>query len=103
MTSTLARLSTARSVDEVVEATADFLASFPREEFGRLVPGLDSLQVRDAADIEAWADRLQHDALLAARLAEDDAKVERLLSHFLIASVRLRQVDAARLHVVSRQ
>lgn len=99
MPTTLARLSTARSVNEVLEATADFLASWPREEFGRLVPGLDVLEVRDAADIECWADRLQND-IGGARLADDDAKLERLLSHFLIASVKLRQVDSMRLRVV---
>ena len=32
----------------------------------------------------------------------DDAKLERLLSHFLIASVRLRQVEGARLRMVAR-
>lgn len=101
MTTTLARLSTARSVDEVIEATADFLASWPREEFGRLVPGLDVLEVRDAADIESWADRLQND-ITEARLADEDAKLERLLSHFLIASVKLRQVEAMRLRLVAR-
>lgn len=101
MSTTLARLSRARSVDEVIAATTAFLASWPPEEFGRLVPGLDVGEVRDAAAIECWADRLQHDAITEARLADDDAKLERLLSHFLIASVKLRQVESARLRVVA--
>ena len=46
-------------------------------------------------DIERWADQLIDQSGKAALFMEDERKLDRLTSHFLIASVRIRQLAPA--------
>lgn len=82
-------LSMACSVEEVVRVTRDYLASWSREEFMRLPDGCRPAPVRDPQDIEHWADRLAGQAARVDLFAEDEGRLDKLASHFLIASVRI--------------
>lgn len=85
-------LSRATSVEEIVRVTRDFLSTWSSEELERLPDSCRPAWVRDPRDIEHWADRLQEIVPRAAVMMEDERKLDRLTSHFLIASVRMRQL-----------
>jgi hypothetical protein len=91
-----AELSRATSVAEVVDLTRQHLASWSREELERLPDECRPARVRGVQDIEAWADRLVDRSGKAAMFMDDERKLDRLTSHFLIASVRIRQLAPAR-------
>jgi hypothetical protein len=83
-------LSRAASVDEVVQVTRDYLGTWTREELERLPDRCRPAWVKGPSDIELWADRLQKEAPRAMIFVEDERKLDRMTSHFLIASVRMR-------------
>ena len=87
-------LSRAGSVDEILDVTRDYLASWSRDELERLPDSCRPAWVDKAEDIEAWADRLLAQSQRVALFMDDERKLDRLVSHFLIASVRMRQLAA---------
>ncbi|HET7728973.1 MAG TPA: hypothetical protein VFK48_02965 [Usitatibacter sp.] len=85
-------LSKAQSIDEIVQVTCDYLASWSSEELGRLPDSCRPGWVKGPEDIERWADRLTDESGKAVLFLDDERKLDRLTSHFLIASVRIRQL-----------
>jgi len=85
-------LSAAATVDEIVKVTCDYLSSWSAEELERLPDSCRPARVGGAQDIETWADRLADESGKAVLFLDDERKLDRLTSHFLIASVRLRQL-----------
>ena len=85
-------LGRARSVAEVVEVTRDYLASWSREELERLPDRCRPAWLKGPQDIELWADRLLEEGQSTPMFIDDERKLDRLTSHVLIASVRLRQL-----------
>jgi hypothetical protein len=88
-------LSRARSVAEILDVTRDYLASWSRDELERLPDSCRPAWVDSPHDIEAWADRLVVEAGRTPLFMDDERKLDRLTSHFLIASVRIRQLALA--------
>jgi hypothetical protein len=88
-------LSKASSVADIVRLTAEYLSSWSVEELERLPDDCRPSSVRGIQDIETWADRLAQTSARAAMLVDDERRLDRLTSHFLIASVRLRQLAPA--------
>ena len=88
-------LSRAASVEDVVRVTRDFLSSWTAEDFERLPDSCRPAPVRCVHDIEHWADRLADESQKAMLFLDDERKLDRLTSHFLIASVRIRQLGAS--------
>jgi hypothetical protein len=86
------QLSTATSIDEIVRVTRDYLSSWSREELERLPDSCRPAWIRNHEDIEFWADRLAAESEKAVLFLEDERRLDRLTSHFLIASVRIRQL-----------
>jgi hypothetical protein len=86
-------LSKAMTVDEVVSVTRAYLAGCTREDLERLPASCRPPRVLDCGDIEEWADRLASESKNAALVIEDERTLDRLTSHFLIASVRIRQLS----------
>ena len=89
-------LSRATSVDEIVRVTRDFLATWSSDELERLPDHCRPAWVRSPHDIERWADHFQDVVPRTAVMVEDERKLDRLTSHFLIASVRMRQLAGFR-------
>lgn len=85
-------LSSARTVDEVLSVTRAYLAACTREELERLPATCRPGRVLDTNDIEEWADRLARESQRAMLVMQDERTLDRLTSHFLIASVRIRQL-----------
>lgn len=88
-------LSRARTVEEILHVTRDYLASWSRDELERLPDSCRPAWVNGPQDIEAWADRLVGAADRTPMFMDDERKLDRLTSHFLIASVRIRQLAHA--------
>src|SRR3954470_17169699 len=88
-------LSNAVSVDEIVRVTDDYLASWSIDELSRLPVTCRPDAVKSYEDIEFWADRLKDESEKAILFVDDETRLDRLTTHFLIASVRLRQVAGA--------
>lgn len=88
-------LKGARTIEELVNATAAYLASWTREELECLPDSCRPAWVREAADIEFWADRLFSESAHAALLADHERKLYRMTNHFMVAAIRLRQIAAA--------
>ena len=87
-------LSRAGSVDEILDVTREYLASWSRDELERLPDSCRPAWIDSADDIESWADRLLAQSHQVALFMDDERKLDRLVSHFLIASVRMRQLAA---------
>ena len=87
-------LSSAGSVDEILRVTDEYLSTWSNEEFARLPITCRPDGVRSYEDIEFWADRLKDESEKAILFSDDETRLDRLTTHFLIASVRLRQVAA---------
>jgi len=88
-------LSDARTIDDLVRATCDYLNSWTRDELDRLPASCRPGWVRTARDIEYWADRLYSESARVALFTDDERKLDRMTNTFLIASVRLRQLAEA--------
>jgi len=86
-------LSSAESVDEILRVTGRYLSSWSTEEISALPATCRPREVRSYEDIEFWADRLKDESERAILFLEDELKLDGLTTHFLIASVRLRQVE----------
>ena len=87
-----AELAAATSVDEIVLVTRDYLAGWSRQELERLPDNCRPAWVRGVQDVEHWADVLAVESAKAMMVLEDERALDRLTSHFLIASVRIRQL-----------
>jgi len=87
-------LKAARTIEEVVHATSAYLSSWTREELERLPDSCRPGWVKTGHDIEFWADRLFEESARAALFTDDERKLDRMTNHFMIASVRLRQIAA---------
>lgn len=85
-------LSSATSVDEVVSVTRQYLSSWPPSDLDRLPDKCRPGGVESSEDIEHWADLLAREGRRAMLVAEDERRLDRLTNHFLIASVRIRQL-----------
>jgi hypothetical protein len=85
-------LSSAGSVKEILRVTDEYLSTWSSEDFARLPATCRPDGVRSYEDIEFWADRLKDESEKAILFVEDEHRLDRLTTHFLIASVRLRQV-----------
>lgn len=88
-------LSNATSVDEVVSVTRQYLSSWPPSDLDRLPDKCRPGAVESSEDIERWADLLTREGRRAMLVAEDERRLDRLTNHFLIASVRIRQIAGA--------
>src|SRR5688500_5787204 len=88
-------LSSARSVEEIVCLTRDYLTSWTREELERLPDSCRPGRVSSPRDIEFWVDRLADESMKAVLFLDDERKLDRMTNHFLIASVRIRQLRPA--------
>lgn len=88
-------LSSAESVDEILRVTDEFLSSWSSDELAALPATCRPGSVNSYEDIEFWADRLRDESAKALLFFEDERKLDSLTTHFLIASVRLRQVAGA--------
>ena len=88
-------LSKARSVDEILAVTRDYLSGWTRDDLAGLPDSCRPGRVRDPDDIEHWADRLLKATRTEMLIIENEARLDRLTSHFLIASVRIRQLAGA--------
>ena len=86
-------LSKAGSVDEILSVTRDYLSGWSRDELAGLPADCRPGRVLSREDIERWADRLL-EATHGHMLIENEARLDRLTNHFLIASVRIRQLAA---------
>ena len=89
------QLSKATSVAEIVQLTRDYLATWSVDELERLPDSCRPGRVRTAEDIEEWADRLHAESARTTMYLDDERKLDRITSHFLIASVRMRQIEGA--------
>lgn len=87
-------LSKAMTIDEVVNVTRAYLASCTREDLERLPASCRPGRVLDSRDIEEWADRLTSESQRAMLVIKDERMLDRLTNHFLIASVRIRQLSS---------
>ena len=90
------QLSRAHTVAEVLSVTRDYLATWSDADLERLPDSCRPAWVAGVQDIEAWADRLVGLSGKTALFMEDERKLDRLTSHFLIASVRIRQLALSR-------
>jgi len=88
-----AELSKATTVDEIVSVTSAYLAGCASEALERLPANCRPGPVQDSRDIEEWADRLASESRHALLFMEDERTLDRLTNHFLIASVRIRQLS----------
>jgi len=88
-------LSAARSIDEIVRVTAEYLQSWSFEELERLPDSCRPGWVKTHHDIEFWADKLVGESERVFLFLDDERKLDRMTSHFLIASVRMRQLGFA--------
>jgi hypothetical protein len=85
-------LREASTIDDLVHATSNYLKSWTREDLDRLPASCRPGWVRTARDIEFWADRLFAESESATLVSDDERRLDRMTNHFLIASVRLRQI-----------
>ena len=88
-------LSSAGSVDEILRVTDEYLSTWSTDELSRLPVTCRPDAVKSYEDIEFWADRLKDESEKAILFVDDETRLDRLTTHFLIASVRLRQVAGA--------
>ena len=94
MESTYNELSKASSIDEILAATRDYVSGFSGEDLAGLPPHCRPGAVQDREDIEVWADRLLEAMRTKMFVIENEARLDRLTNYFLIASVRIRQLDS---------
>jgi len=85
MERTYLELSAASTVAEVVRLTRRCM----RQSRSALPPECrKTARVRGPQDIETWADRLNEASRRSRPLADEETDLDRLASHFLIASLR---------------
>lgn len=84
-------LSRATTVEEILRVTRECVRR-ARAALAELPPEDRPRGLRSARDIELWADRLNEASGKLRPLTEEQTDLDRLASHFLIASLRVRQV-----------
>ena len=89
-------LARATSVEEVVSITRDYLAGWSAAELEGLPDRCRPAWVRSPADVERWADLFAEEMGVAMLDPEDERRLDRLASHFLIAAVRIRTIEQDR-------
>jgi len=87
-------LKHARTVEDLVSATVAYLASWTREELECLPDSCRPGRVSTGQDIEFWADHLFNQLDRVSLVTADERKLCRMTNHFMVASVRLRQIRA---------
>lgn len=87
-------LSKASSVDEILAVTRDYLSCWSRDDLAGLPDNCRPGRVSNRNDIELWADRLLSAMHTEMLVIENEARLDRMTNHFLIASVRIRQLAA---------
>jgi len=87
-------LSAATTVDEIVRVTREYLRR-TRRELADVPDDCRPRRLRGPRDIERWADRLDQASRNQRPLSDEQTGVDRLASHFLIASLRMRQLGAS--------
>lgn len=87
-------LSKALSVDEILAVTRTYLSEWSRDELAGLPANCRPGRVKNRNDIEFWADRLFDASRTEMLVIENEARLYCLTHHFLIASVRIRQLAA---------
>ena len=85
-------LSLASTVDEILAVTREYLSGWSREDLAGLPDHCRPGRVKDRGDIELWADHLLGATRTEKLVIENEARLDRLTNHFLIASVRIRQL-----------
>ena len=88
------QLSQATTIEEILRVTREYVRR-ARVALAELPPEYRPAALRGAQDIELWADRLNEASARLRPLTEEQTDLDRLASHFLIASLRLRQVGTA--------
>jgi len=91
MQSMYSALAEASSIEEIVRAMSRYLNTWSCDEMERLPENCRPDWVRCLQDIEFWADRLERESSVSM-YTEDERQLDRMVSHFLIASVRARQL-----------
>jgi len=86
-------LSEATTVEEILRVTRAYVRQ-ARAALAKLPAEYRPSGLRSARDIELWADRLDEASRKLRPLSEEQTDLDRLASHFLIASLRMRQVAA---------
>ncbi|HSJ98307.1 MAG TPA: hypothetical protein VLC53_14620 [Myxococcota bacterium] len=94
--SPLDELARAGTLDDVLRATNDYLSRWTPQELGSLPMGCRPGRVRSRHDIEQWADRLLAACRITPLIDEDARTLDRMTSHFLMASVKIRRLDPRR-------
>ena len=94
MDSRYQELSKASSVDEILAVTRDYISGFSGDDLAGLPPHCRPGILQDREDIEVWADRLLDAMRSKMFVIENEARLDRLTNYFLIASVRIRQLDS---------
>ena len=85
-------LADASSIEEIVRVMSRYLNTWSCDELERLPQNCRPDWVRCREDIESWADRFTSRSVVAMYVA-DERLLDRMASHFLIASVRVRQME----------
>lgn len=89
-------LSKATSATEVLQLARDYVDELSDEDLSWLPAECRHARVDTCEDIERWADRLS-DAVVRVNVhaEEDEVRLNSVVSHFLLASIRLRQIGHA--------
>ena len=87
------QLSEAATIEEILRVTREYVQR-ARATLAELPPEYRPAGLRSARDIELWADRLNEASEKLRPLTEEQTDLDRLASHFLIASLRVRQLGA---------
>ena len=90
-------LGKAASVAEILAVVRDHLSTWTHDEIAALPAACRPSRVHTTQDIELWADRLLEAGRRLTLLMDDERRLDKLTSHFLIASVRIRQLLGRRL------
>lgn len=85
-------LSQASTVEEILAVTREYLSGWSSEDLAGLPDHCRPGRVKDRGDIELWADRLLGATRTEMLVIENEARLAGLTNHFLIASVRIRQL-----------
>lgn len=92
------QLGGADTVEEILAVTREYLATWHRHELECLPAHCRPTRVDSPHDIEQWADLLAAEAGdRRAAMIDEERRLDRMASHFLIAAVRIRRLPLARL------
>ena len=89
------QIETTRSVEEVLTAMRDYLATLTPEELARLPESRRPGRIKGDDDIEYWTYRLSRQPGAAAEEGTDLELLQMIFHYFLHASVRISQIHKA--------